>query len=132
MPSLHQYDGTGSCAFSIASLYQEGTQIEAVELLSALQAVSQLDANSIQKLYCQWCATPASSSIGPQPSIQQVNSLYSKGLAAAADIQQKSVKADTLKVRQSAMIELADCLHSTHAASSKTVMTVIHEDILHT
>ena len=77
MPSLHQYDGSGSCAFSIAILHQEGTQIEAAELLAISQAVCQLDADSEQKLYSQLCATSAtgSSSTGPQLSIQQVNSL---------------------------------------------------------
>ena len=35
-----------------------------------------------------------------------------------------------MKVRQSGMRELADWLHSTHAASSRTVMTAIPEDIL--
>ena len=50
MPSLHQYDGTGSCAFSIAILHQEGTLIEAAELLAITQAVCQLDAN---KLYIE-------------------------------------------------------------------------------
>ena len=97
---------------------------------SLLQADLQLDVNRVHQVYSQLCATSTSSSTGPQLSSQQVVNLYSKGLAAAADIQQQSVKASTLKVRQSAMRELADWLHSTHAASNRTVMTSIPEDIL--
>ena len=52
-----------------------------------------------------------------------------KQLTAAAELQQKSLKADTLNVRQTAMRELTTWLQSTHAASNRTVMTAIPEGI---
>ena len=81
-----------------------------------LQAAPQLDTSSVQQLYSQLCSTPASPSTRPQLPHQEVTKLYIQGLAAAADIQRKSVRAGTLKVRQSAMRELADWLHGSVAA----------------
>ena len=111
-------------------VHLEGTQTEDNELLTSLQAALQLDANGIQQVYSQLCTASTSSPTSPQLSSQEVVNLYSKGLAAAADIQQKLVKASTLKVRQAVMRELADWLQSTQAASNRTVMTAIPEDIL--
>lgn len=56
--------------------------------------------------------------------------LYSKGLTAAANIQQDSVKASTRKTRTAAVRELADWLHSIQAAGKRTLQTVTPEDML--
>jgi len=71
-----------------------------------------LDASSPTQLYSSLCATPINSSNIPQLSQQAVADLYGKGLAAAADLQRKAVKPDTLKTRQAAIRELADWLQS--------------------
>ena len=63
-------------------------------------------------------------------SQQQCTDLYSKSLAAAVDVKQRSVKAATLKARRAAARELADWMHSMHAATGRTMVTAIPEDIL--
>ena len=114
---------------AVASPFQKTPNVTH-EIPGVPQARLQLDAKSLQQEYSKLCATPTSSPTSAPLSSQEVVDLYSKGLAAAANIQQQSVKANTVKVRQSAMRELADWLHSTHAASSRSVMTVIPEDLL--
>ena len=51
-------------------------------------------------------------------------------MAAAADLQRKAAKSDTLKTRQAAIRELADWLQSKQIACNSTVLTVTPEDIL--
>ncbi len=58
-------------------------------------------------------------------SQQQCTDLYSKSLAAAVDVKQRSVKAATLKARRAAARELADWMHSMHAATGRTMVTAI-------
>ncbi len=95
-----------------------------------LQASASLDVSSLTQLYSSLCATPINSSSTPQLSQQAVANLYGKGLAAAAHLQRKAVKPDTLKTRQAAIRELADCLQSKQNACKRTVLTVTPEDIL--
>ena len=95
-----------------------------------LQAPPNLDASSLTQLYCSLCATPINRSNTPQLSQQAVADLYGKGLAAAADLQRKAVKPDTLKTSQAAIRELADWLQSKQTACNRTVLIVIPEDIL--
>ena len=56
--------------------------------------------------------------------------LYGKGLAAAAELLKQAVKPETLKIRQAAIRELADWLHSKHDACNRTLQTAIPEDIM--
>ena len=94
-----------------------------------LQAPPSLDAASLTKVYSSMCAT-AVRSLMPQQSQQTVADLYGKGLAAAAELQRQAVKPETLKIRQVAIRELADWLHSKHDACNRTLHTAIPEDIL--
>ena len=89
-----------------------------------LQAPPDLDASSLIQLYSSLCVAPINSSNTPQMSQQAVADLYGKGLAAAADLQRKAVKPDTLKTRQAAIREPADWLHSKQTACNRTVLTV--------
>ena len=61
---------------------------------------------------------------------KESSDLYSKGLAAAALIQKKSVKAATVNVRSKAVTELCSWLHTIQAADSKTIQNASPEDLL--
>ena len=98
--------------------------------VSILHTICLVDASSLTQLYSSLCATPINSSNTPQLNQQAVADLYGRGLAAAADLQRKAVKPDTLKTRQAAIRELADWLQSKQTACKRTVLTVIPEDIL--
>ena len=95
-----------------------------------LQGTPSLDPASISQHYSSLCATQVTSPTAPKATLQQGADLYSKGLTAAADIQAKSVKPATLKARQTAVRELADWMHSMHAATGRTVLTAIPEDMV--
>lgn len=96
----------------------------------ALQGALDLDPSNLTKVYVSLCATPTDLPNTAQQSQQQVADLYGKGLAAAAELQKQAVKPDTVKLRQSAIRELADWLQSKQAACNRTVHTAIPEDIL--
>ena len=96
-----------------------------------VQPPAALDANSIAQHHTSLCATAI---IAPNSSNQLNNqermNLYDKGLTAAASIQRQSVKDSTRKAKTAAVRELADWLHSVHAAGSRTLLTVTPEDML--
>ena len=73
------------------------------------------------------CATTIGT---PQQSQHSVANLYSKGLAAAAELQRQAIKPEMFKIRQSAVRELADWLHSKQDTCSKSLQTAVSEDIL--
>ena len=56
--------------------------------------------------------------------------LYGKGLAAAAQLQSKSVKAETLKTRHSAFRELSDWMQLNYTACNRSVQEATPEDIM--
>ena len=95
-----------------------------------LQAPPSLDAASLTKVYSSVCATVASSSSATQHSQQTVADLYGKGLAAAAELQKQAVKPETMKIRQAAIRELTNWLHSKQDACNRILQTAIPEDIL--
>ncbi|DBA83016.1 TPA: hypothetical protein ACH3X1_006792 [Trebouxia sp. C0004] len=92
------------------------TSITILSSPTCYQARPGLDAGSLTQMYSSLCATLISSSNTPQLNQQAVTDLYGKGLAAAADLQRKAVKPDTLKTRQAAIRELADWLQSKQTA----------------
>ena len=89
-----------------------------------------LDSASITKHYSSMCATNTPTSSTPKLSLQHCESLYSKGLATAVDIQQKAMKASTLTASRAAAKELAEWMHSMHTVTGRTMLTAIPEDIL--
>ena len=96
-----------------------------------MQAPLSLDPASLKKHYSSICATSTPSiCTAPKLDTRECSNLYRKGLTAAASLQQQSVKASTLQTRKSAVSELADWLQTVNATGSKTMQTVIPEDML--
>ena len=100
-------------------------------IVNGLAGTPSLDPASLAKQYSSLCATPTVSCSGPQLSNQQVIDLYGKGLTAAAELQKKSVKPETLRIRQRAFSELAGWMHSKHAACNRSAKEAIPEDIMY-
>ena len=97
---------------------------------NALQAPANLLPNTISQLCGQICSIPAATTCIPMQRLQQSTYLYGKGLTAAASVQKEPVKATALKVRQAAVGEVADWVHSMHDATGRSIQTAIPEDIL--
>ena len=77
-----------------------------------MQAAPKLDPVSISKALFQHVCHQHHHLLHPKACQQHCENLYSTGLATAANIQQKSVKANTLKARRAAVKELAEWMHS--------------------
>ena len=92
-----------------------------------LQALPRLDPTSLAKQYVSLCTTPAVNSSSPQLSKHHVLDLYGEGLAAAAELQKKSEKPETLRARPSAFTEW---MQSKHAACNRKVEQATPDDIM--
>ena len=97
-----------------------------------LQAPPSLDDASLTKVHSSMSAFAVGSPDDPQQNWQAVADLYGKCLTAAAELQRQAVKPDceTLKIRQTAIRELANWLHSKQDACNRSLQTAIPEDIL--
>jgi len=90
-----------------------------------------LDPASLKNHYSSLCVTSTSTTCTVSKlDTQECSNLYRKGLTAAASLQQQPVKASTLQIRKGAVTELAEWLQTVNASGSKTLQTVIPEDML--
>ena len=95
-----------------------------------MQASLSLDPSSIAQHYSHLTTHSKHTPAHTQLNQQQCTSLYSQGLAAAANLQQQAVKPATLQARSGAAKELADWLFTTEAVTERTMLTAVPEDIL--
>ena len=86
-----------------------------------------LEADVILQHYRQLCTTTIPANTSTDISHQECLDLYGQGLAAAASIQQKSVKDGTRNTKAAAARELGEWLQRT---GNRTMLTAIPEDIL--